>query len=476
MQTGDKIYDLIIQSDINAPYGRHNQWFFFSITGAEVNSTYKFNIINMCKSGSQFNNGMQPVVYCTSEKIWRRMGESIMYSKNHYKKEDSTGLETYYTLSFSIAFVTCGTYYVAYHYPYTYSELQRFLYQISFLPFYDMRCRRSLLCQTLAKNDCPLLTITNFDEGFSLILILASNINYPIAGRKYIYLSARVHPGESNSSHVMEGLIDYLLSDELEAYRLRDLCIFKIVPMLNPDGVINGSHRCSLAGLDLNRQWKSPSKILTPTVFNLKLLWSFLTKLNEAPVIACDFHGHSRKKNVFIFGNNTSGGADLSLPRNFALKCSMFDLKSCRFHNEKSKEPTARVVLYKDLGVQSSFTLECTYNGFDIGAQRGYQIQLKDFAKIGKDFCSAILLSVTAEKGVTEPGDIRIPNDPKSKIRKSGKIGPKVNPMAIKSCSAILSKSKRNIRISKTGMEKGKKLDSVSLEEIECPSDDSSDD
>eukprot|EP00983_Pelagomonas_calceolata_P025766 806977-Pelagomonas_calceolata.AAC.1 len=26
-----------------------------------------------------------------------------------------------------------------------------------------------------------------------------------------------------------------------------------IVPMLNPDGVINGSYRCSLAGVDLNR-------------------------------------------------------------------------------------------------------------------------------------------------------------------------------------------------------------------------------
>jgi murein tripeptide amidase MpaA len=30
--------------------------------------------------------------------------------------------------------------------------------------------------------------------------------------------------------------------------------------MLNPDGVINGNYRCSLAGADLNRRWKTPNK------------------------------------------------------------------------------------------------------------------------------------------------------------------------------------------------------------------------
>ena len=33
-----------------------------------------------------------------------------------------------------------------------------------------------------------------------------------------------------------------------DAKILRDNFVFKIVPMLNPDGVINGNYRCSLAG------------------------------------------------------------------------------------------------------------------------------------------------------------------------------------------------------------------------------------
>jgi len=42
--------------------------------------------------------------------------------------------------------------------------------------------------------------------------------------------------------------------------------------MLNPDGVINGNYRCSLAGCDLNRRWKRPSKVLHPEIFATKQL------------------------------------------------------------------------------------------------------------------------------------------------------------------------------------------------------------
>ena len=49
-----------------------------------------------------------------------------------------------------------------------------------------------------------------------------------------------MHPGESNASWVMKGSIDYLLSDQPTAKTLREQFVFKIVPMLNPDGVING--------------------------------------------------------------------------------------------------------------------------------------------------------------------------------------------------------------------------------------------
>ncbi len=53
--------------------------------------------------------------------------------------------------------------------------------------------------------------------------------------------------------------------------------MFKVIPMLNPDGVIVGNSRASLAGVDLNRTYKKPRRDLFPTVFHTKaLLDSFM--------------------------------------------------------------------------------------------------------------------------------------------------------------------------------------------------------
>ena len=47
---------------------------------------------------------------------------------------------------------------------------------------------------------------------------------------------------------MMKGIIDYLVGPSIEARILRDNFIIKIVPMVNPDGVILGNTRCSLVG------------------------------------------------------------------------------------------------------------------------------------------------------------------------------------------------------------------------------------
>jgi len=88
--------------------------------------------------------------------------------------------------------------------------------------------------------------------------------------RRGVFLTARVHPGEPVGSWMMHGVIEYLLSDKPEAVYLRDHFIFKIIPMLNPDGVIHGNYRCSLVGCDLNRRWKTPIKRLHPEIFYAK--------------------------------------------------------------------------------------------------------------------------------------------------------------------------------------------------------------
>lgn len=116
-----------------------------------------------------------------------------------------------------------------------------------------------------------------------------------------VVISARVHPGETVSSFMCEGLIRYLLSDVPSAILLRERCVFLIVPMLNPDGVVNGFYRTNLSGTDLNRCWDKPSEIHHPTVHALKGIISDLQKTDRV-IQYFDFHGHSHKKGIFFYG------------------------------------------------------------------------------------------------------------------------------------------------------------------------------
>ena len=74
-----------------------------------------------------------------------------------------------------------------------YTDLQVYLLGLANDPKRRNRFRRRALCQTLAGNDCDLLTITSFAcDPESL------------RARKGIVISARVHPGESNASWMLK--------------------------------------------------------------------------------------------------------------------------------------------------------------------------------------------------------------------------------------------------------------------------------
>jgi len=111
---------------------------------------------------------------------------------------------------------------------------------------------------------CDLFTITNFEDDFE------ANRD-----KRCVIVTARVHPGETQASFVMEHIMDFLVGNSPEAKILRDTFVFKIVPMLNPDGVLVGNYRCNLAGVDLNRQWIDPGKKLHPSIFHTKLVKFF---------------------------------------------------------------------------------------------------------------------------------------------------------------------------------------------------------
>jgi murein tripeptide amidase MpaA len=47
---------------------------------------------------------------------------------------------------------------------------------------------------------------------------------------------------------MMQGFLKCLTGDSFESIELRKRVVFKIVPMINPDGVICGNYRTSMVG------------------------------------------------------------------------------------------------------------------------------------------------------------------------------------------------------------------------------------
>lgn len=46
--------------------------------------------------------------------------------------------------------------------------------------------------------------------------------------------------------------------------------VFRIVPMLNIDGVVHGNSRADLSGHDSNRKWTDPHPIYQPVLYAIK--------------------------------------------------------------------------------------------------------------------------------------------------------------------------------------------------------------
>ncbi|XP_071401439.1 cytosolic carboxypeptidase 4-like, partial [Centroberyx affinis] len=376
-------YDLILNADANC--SQHTQWFYFEVSNMVANVPYRFNIINCEKTNSQFNYGMQPVLYSVREALegrphWVRTGTEICYFRNHFCPARGRKRATFYTLTFTVTFKhnedVC---YLAYHYPYTYSALQAHLQVLQRLVdpakvFFHQQA----LCTTLAGNVCPLVTITACpaSRGWRDM--------HQLRNRPCIVLTGRVHPGESNASWVMKGTLEFLCSDDPVAQSLREAFVFKIIPMLNPDGVINGTHRCDLNGEDLNRQWCKPDPVLSPTIYHTKGFLYYLNSIGRTPQVFCDYHGHSRKKNVFLYGCSVKetlwqSGTSVdtvglkedpgyrTIPKTLDRIAPAFSFNSCNYLVEKSRSATARVVVWREMGVLRSYTMESTYNGCDQG-------------------------------------------------------------------------------------------------------------
>jgi len=240
------------------------------------------------------------------------------------------------------------------------------------------KIRKTELCKSLAENSLDLVIITNF-----------SSSDKDISKREAIIITSRVHPGETNASFIVEGILDFLVSDFQEAIDLRDKYVFKVVPMLNPDGVVVGNYRCSLSGQDLNRQWVCATSRVFPEIYFTKQMFRKTVESRKIFMFV-DIHGHSRKRNTFMYGCNNKNNEKKHLEKVFPFRLSKqngsFSFDDCNFNIQKERETTGRVAIRKEFSIINSYTLEASFFGPDKGIYQDCHFTPGQLKNVGRSF------------------------------------------------------------------------------------------
>ena len=213
--------------------------------------------------------------------------------------------------------------------------------------------------------------------------------------RQAVIIIARQHPGETVGSYVIQGCIDFLMGDSEEAKKLREIYLFKIVPMMNPDGVLVGNSRTSFAGCDLNRRWGKPSEIIHPEVYFTKNMILKLTlQRNLAFIVDC--HGHFGAFNSLFYCNYKD---DKRTCRLFPYLCSqlskIISFQQSTFAMPKFKLNTERITLFNELDEEDNnniVALETSFFGVNrTGEYARTYFNSKLLKEIGRDLCMGML-------------------------------------------------------------------------------------
>lgn len=178
-------------------------------------------------------------------------------------------------------------------------------------------------------------------------------------GRRPIFISARVHPGETPASYMLEGLLEFLASDCAAAKEMLRRYVFFVVPVLNPDGVASGHHRLDLRGENLNRVYGKATLEHHPAIFAAQAACLNAHQHQGGIRLYLDLHAHSNRRGGFLLGD--SGTSSEARLYGWALgrQCGIFEYSQSDF--SESKRGTGKSFMATATGNPLCFTVECHY-------------------------------------------------------------------------------------------------------------------
>jgi len=257
--------ELKIRKDSAADFA---QWFHFVLCGA-MNLPIDLKLLN--------------AGFCSYPDGWTDYKIAASYDKHSWFR-----IDTQFDGEILSAKITPGAncIYFAYFEPYSFERHMNMIGSFTLSPYVFV----DRLGGTSQGRDITLLKVTNTENSMLEMQ------------KKKVWLIARQHPGETMAEWFAEGFLEGLLKkNDPVSCTLLDQCIFYIVPNMNPDGTVLGNMRTNALGVDLNREWCSPTLERSPEVY-----WVREKIIQTGVDIFLDAHGDEGLPYNFVAGSQSN--------------------------------------------------------------------------------------------------------------------------------------------------------------------------
>lgn len=343
------------------------RWFYFTASGGRQGVVFQVTLVGMNKDLKRLFEqcGHTPLTRITTADgqhgDWHRGCEEVITNTGGGK----FGITFQYR--FQSNYPAGATSSFAFCYPFTYTDCQDLLngYSARFLSGASstktkkeikssdsIYFHREVLINSIENRRVDLLTVSSWagimpeteprlEHLFPDESSARARMFEPSA-KQIFFISSRVHPGETPASHVLNGFLEFILrEDDPRSQALRAAFVFKIVPMINPDGVVRGHMRCDSLGENLNRVYMQPDRNNHPAVYSIKRLLEHHCDTG-ALKFYIDLHAHGTKRGCFLFGNTVDGQRQIDNVTYAHLVALNTGLVALNFRTTNSKAPSCQ--------------------------------------------------------------------------------------------------------------------------------------
>ena len=314
-------------------------WSYFYVMGYIQDKMMKITIKNLNRQQRLYSQG-----YCPLFKTDTRSPENDKWCRIRFRPSwASDGSNFQLSFAHHLSEVSGSKTYFAFCYPWSYEDCQEQLNEI------ESKYQFLEICswETLSKMDSKTVyykreSFTNSFEGRRIDLMTITDmegmsyereehfdeklfpekLNRPCEfnGKKNFVVTYRVHPGKTRSSHVFNGFLNLILRpNDPRSIQLRKQYFFKLIPLLNPDGVFRGHYRTDSREVNLNRVYLNPNFKLHSPIYAAKflvlyhhiyngciILKAVNALMSQIPNVSSSIESNSQSPDTKLFGINKS--------------------------------------------------------------------------------------------------------------------------------------------------------------------------